>query len=113
MDRWHKASVSANTGEKFQVNRSTVVEAMSKLYAQGLIEGKAGGGTKVRNNTWTLLSSNVSLDWNDYVKKGSYQPNFRMIQTINREEFNQDMIRLGTGLAFKRLAPCKANGDPD
>lgn len=92
---------------RFQVNRSTVAEAMGELYAQGLVEGKSGGGTKVCNNTWSLLSSNRTLDWNSYVKKGSYQPNLRIIQKINREEFNQGIIRLGTGELSKDLLPVR------
>lgn len=93
--------------KQLQVNRSTVAEAMGELYAQGLVEGKSGGGTKVCNNTWSLLSSNGSLDWNSYVKKGSYQPNLRIIQKINKEEFNQGIIRLGTGELSKDLLPVR------
>ncbi|MGG3573357.1 PLP-dependent aminotransferase family protein [Bacillus gobiensis] len=90
---------------RFQVNRSTVVEAMGELYAQGLVEGKTGGSTKVCNNTWSLLSAYASLDWNSYVKKGSYHPNISIIQKINREEFNEEIIRLGTGELSKDLLP--------
>lgn len=51
----------------FMVNRSTVVAALAELAAEGLIEGKSGGGTKVANNTWTLLAAAPPPDWNSYI----------------------------------------------
>lgn len=79
------------------VNRSTVVLAFDELTAEGLIEGRSGSGTTVINNTWGLLNSSPPPDWNSYVKAGVHQPNLTTIQQINREEFNPDIIRLGTG----------------
>ncbi|MFZ5633085.1 MAG: PLP-dependent aminotransferase family protein [Bacillota bacterium] len=79
------------------VNRSTVVLAFDELSAEGLIEGKSGSGTTVINNTWGLLNSSPPPDWNSYVKAGVHQPNLTTIQQINREEFNPNIIRLGTG----------------
>ncbi|KKO52364.1 MocR-like pyridoxine biosynthesis transcription factor PdxR [Paenibacillus sp. DMB20] len=90
---------------KFQVNRSTVVYALSELAADGLIEAKVGQGTVVVNNTWSLLAAAPPPDWNQYVKSGTYQPNIRMIQQINRAEADPGMIRLGTGELSPDLLP--------
>ncbi|WP_078554327.1 PLP-dependent aminotransferase family protein [Bacillus alkalicellulosilyticus] len=89
------------------VNRSTLVTALDELTAEGLIEGKSGSGTKVINNTWSLLSATPPPDWNSYVKSGTYFPNLPTIQDINRAEFVPEVIRLGTG----ELAPDLVNND--
>ncbi|MBA4536761.1 PLP-dependent aminotransferase family protein [Bacillus aquiflavi] len=89
----------------FGVNRSTVVTAFEELAASGLIAGKTGGGTKVVNNTWNLLASSPTPDWNTYVSSGIYQPNRAMIQRINEAEFHPHIIRLGTGELSPQLLP--------
>ncbi|TCO77462.1 winged helix-turn-helix domain-containing protein [Marinisporobacter balticus] len=47
----------------FEVNRSTIVEALDELKAEGLIEGKSGKGTSIVNNTWSLLASISPPNW--------------------------------------------------
>ncbi|MED4727403.1 PLP-dependent aminotransferase family protein [Aneurinibacillus migulanus] len=89
----------------FGVNRSTVVTALDELTALGFIEGKSGGGTRVINNTWSLLTSTPPPDWNTYVKAGIHQPNLPTIQEINRAEFVPGVIRLGTGELSPELLP--------
>ena len=42
----------------FHVNRSTVINALDELMADGLIQGQIGAGTIVTNNTWSLLATN-------------------------------------------------------
>lgn len=91
--------------ERFGVNRSTVVYALGELAADGLIEAITGRGTVVSNNTWNLLSSAPSPDWNRYVSSGFYQPNLRMIQAINRAEADPGIVRLGTGELSSELLP--------
>jgi GntR family transcriptional regulator, regulator for abcA and norABC len=93
--------------EAFDVNRSTVVTALNELIAQGLLEGKSGGGTRVVNNTWSLLTSTTPPDWNTYVKAGIHQPNMPTIQEINKAEFHPGIIRLGTGELSPELMPSK------
>lgn len=80
----------------FGVNRSTVVTALEELSSQGLITGNSGGGTKIINNTWTLLSTERSPDWNCYISSGAHQPNQAVMQQINQAEFEPDVIRLGS-----------------
>lgn len=97
--------------KSFEVNRSTVVLALDELIAEGLIEGRSGSGTRVINNTWSLLTSTPPPDWNSYVKAGSHQPNLPTIQEINRAEFYPDMIRLGTGELSPELFPSEMMKD--
>jgi len=78
------------------VNRSTVINPISELIADGLLEGNSGGGTKVINNTWNLLATEEQPDWSMYVSSGVQQPNPDMIRVINQVEFNPDIIRMGS-----------------
>lgn len=91
--------------EIFEVNRSTIVQAFDELIADGLLEGKSGKGTQVKNNLWSLFSSTPPTDWNHYVKKGIFQPNLPTIQDIHKVEPNPDIIRLGTGEPSPDLFP--------
>lgn len=88
----------------FNVNRSTIVSAMDELMSLGIIESSFGGGTKIVSNTWSLLMSKENLDWNRYVKSGTFKSNIPTIQTINKLEF-QNYIRLGTGELSPDLFP--------
>ena len=80
-----------------QVNRSTLTIALDELIADGLLETRAGSGTWVANNTWSVLASTPTVNWNSYLDKGLYLPNLQIIQEINQAEFKPNMIRLGTG----------------
>jgi GntR family transcriptional regulator, regulator for abcA and norABC len=91
--------------EIFEVNRSTIVQAIDELMADGLLEGNSGKGTTVKNNLWSLFSSTPATDWNHYVKKGSFQPNLPTIQDIHKVEPNPEIIRLGTGEPSPDLFP--------
>ncbi|RKP58255.1 PLP-dependent aminotransferase family protein [Cohnella endophytica] len=91
--------------EHFNVNRSTVVSALSDLMAEGLLEGNTKGGTKVVNNTWNLLAASPPPDWSSYVQSGNHYPNQPAIQHINRAEFQEGIIRLGTGELSPDLLP--------
>ncbi len=91
--------------EKFEVNRSTVVEALDELKADGLIEGKGKNGTRIINNTWSLMASMPSSSWEGYIKNGIHKPNLRTIQIINKLEYRDDIIRLGTGELSPELFP--------
>lgn len=88
----------------FQVNRSTVVTAMEELVSCGILESDFGGGTKVSSNTWSLLMS-TPPDWNKYIQSGNFHENHPTIQTINKLEFDDRYIRLGTGELAPELFP--------
>ncbi|MEC1473309.1 PLP-dependent aminotransferase family protein [Bacillus haynesii] len=89
----------------FQVNRSTVTAALDELTAQGLLEGNRGGGTKVANQIWSGLTAGPPLDWTSYVRSGIHRPNSMTVQEINRQEFAEGIIRLGTGELAPELLP--------
>ncbi|MBP1961551.1 PLP-dependent aminotransferase family protein [Paenibacillus aceris] len=91
--------------EQFGVNRSTVVTAISDLIAEGLLAGNTKGGTRVINNSWNLLTASPPPDWSSYVQAGTHYPNLPAIQHINRAEFQEGMIRLGTGELSPDLLP--------
>jgi GntR family transcriptional regulator, regulator for abcA and norABC len=90
---------------RFGVNRSTVVYALGELAADGLMASRVGQGTRVANNTWSLLAAAPPPDWNRYVTSGSHQPNLQMIQQINRAEANPGIVRLGTGELSPEMLP--------
>lgn len=87
------------------VNRSTISSVMDALKAEGVIVSKGSAGTYVANNTWSLLVSNPPPNWNQYMKHSIHKPNQRIIQDINRYEFVDGMIRLGTGELSPDLFP--------
>lgn len=89
----------------FDVNRSTIVQALDELKSEGLIEGKSSGGTVIINNTWSLLASTPPPNWENYIEGGIHHPNLATIQTINKLEFDEKIIRLGTGELSPELYP--------
>lgn len=91
--------------KQFEVNRSTIVTAFEELAADGLIDSKVGSGTRVLNNTWSLLASTPPTDWISYVRSGIHEPNINIIQKINETEANPNITRLGTGELSPELLP--------
>lgn len=89
----------------FKVNRSTIVTAMEELQSYGILKSDAGGGTTISSNTWSLLMSTAPPDWGSYIKSGTFKANVPTIQMINNLEFEQGMIRLGTGELAPSLFP--------
>lgn len=89
------------------VNRSTIVSAIEELIAEGLLEGNRRAGTRVINNTWSLLNALPPPDWSDYIRSGTYNPNQDAVQKVNKYEYVPDIIRLGTG----ELAPGLVSSD--
>jgi GntR family transcriptional regulator of abcA and norABC len=89
--------------ELFDVNRSTVTAALDELRADGLVEGKSGGGTIVLNNSWSLLYDKKLPDWNSYVQDSLHLPNQPIIQLMNKFESAANIIQLGTGAPSPEL----------
>lgn len=92
--------------EAFGVNRSTIVTAMDELLSYGILESDFGGGTRVKSNTWSLLMSQPP-DWNKYIQSGPFRANMPTIQAINKLEFEEGYIRIGTGEISPELYPTK------
>jgi DNA-binding transcriptional MocR family regulator len=93
--------------DRFGVNRSTVVRALEELCSYGVLEGSAGKGTTVTSNTWSVLMSTAPPDWGKYLKAGTFQENVPTIQVINKLEFEEDIIRLGSGELSPGLFPAE------
>ncbi len=89
----------------FDVNRSTVITALEELMADGLIEGKAGMGTIVTNNTWTLMGEQSSTNWNEKVTLGIHKPSISTVQEINEAESNHHLIQLSKGELSPEIFP--------
>lgn len=100
-----KLPVQRDLSKIFGVNRSTVIEALDELKADGLIEGRGKKGTVIINNTWSLMASLPSQNWEHYIKSGIQQPNLHTIQIINKLEYRDNIIRLGTGELSPELFP--------
>ncbi|MBW4081737.1 PLP-dependent aminotransferase family protein [Paenibacillus sp. S150] len=104
------------------VNRSTVATALGQLTSLGLIEGRRGGGTRVADIRLAEVKTaaagedpdadSVSVtrsgSWNAYVEEGVHYPNLPTVQDINRLEYEQGLVRLGTGEPSPELLPGEA-----
>ncbi|MQS45808.1 PLP-dependent aminotransferase family protein [Companilactobacillus mishanensis] len=88
----------------FEVNRSTVTTAIDELTSYGIVSGRHGAGTQISSNTWSLLLPDNS-EWNSYLSSGFFQENKAIVQSINRLEFTENVIRIGTGEIDPRLFP--------
>lgn len=97
--------------DRFGVNRSTVVRALEELCSYGVLEGHTGQGTVVTSNTWSVLMSTAPPDWGNYLRAGTFQENVPTIQAINKLEFKEGMIRLGTGELSPALFPSEMMRD--
>ncbi len=91
----------------YDVNRSTIVEAIDYLKSEGLLEGQGRRGTVVINNSWSLMASDPPPNWEKYIQSGLHWSNQSTIQAINKLEFDPQMIRLGTGELSGDLYPKK------
>lgn len=89
----------------YQVNRSTIVEVIDQLQADGLIETKGRLGTVVVNHGWSLIASEHPKHWGEAIVSGFHKSNQPMIQKINTLEFDKSYVRLGTGELSPDLYP--------
>ncbi len=91
--------------EIFEVNRSTIVESLSRLCSMGITEAIVGKGTAITSSSWSFLMSSTTPDWNNYISKSMHQANIPTIQKINKYEFDESYIRLSTGEISPDLMP--------
>lgn len=91
--------------EVWGINRSTLIEALEELKAEGILESRTGSGIQVANNTWALFAGGAGTNWNRYIRRGLHTPNQPTVQAINRYEFEPGIIRLGTGELSPSLYP--------
>ncbi|WP_293986097.1 GntR family transcriptional regulator [uncultured Megasphaera sp.] len=88
----------------FQVNRSTLNQALKPLLEAGVLQGRGSQGTVVASTAWSLRLP-VQPDWNRYMTAGYFRANQEVVQAINTLEFDDRLIRLGTGELDPRLFP--------
>lgn len=93
--------------EQLDVNRSTIIEVLDELKADGLLETKRGAGTFVANNSWNVLLNKSQPNWQKHIETSIHKPNYHTIQLINEYEQVSSMIRLGTGELSPDLLPTK------
>jgi GntR family transcriptional regulator of abcA and norABC len=91
--------------EMLEVNRSTIIQVLDELKANGILETKRGGGTYVSNSSWNMLLSHEQPNWHKHIDASIHEPNYHTIQLINEYEQNASMIRLGTGELSPDLLP--------
>ncbi len=104
---WHIGAIIPTQRELaklFNVNRSTIVFALDELKAEGILEGKGKGGTKIVSSVSPLLT-NLQTNWNSYIEEGIHIPNVKTIKQINILEFQDNFIRLSTGEPSPELFP--------
>ncbi|WP_445477322.1 aminotransferase-like domain-containing protein [Lysinibacillus irui] len=90
---------------QFEVNRSTVQQALEELKAMGILEAKIGSGIYVTDNSWHALLQQTQPNWQTYIETSIHKPNYHTIQLINEYEQRDDVIRLGTGELAPDLLP--------
>ena len=88
----------------FQVNRSTLNQALKPLLEAGVLQGRGSQGTVVASTAWSLRLP-VQPDWNHYMTAGYFRANQEVVQAINSLEFDDRLVRLGTGELDPRLFP--------
>ncbi|MDW8544007.1 aminotransferase class I/II-fold pyridoxal phosphate-dependent enzyme [Staphylococcus sp. KG4-3] len=93
---------------KYQVNRSTVIQAIDILKSQGIIKGREKQRLYVSGNTWhTYIRNNIN--WQNYISNSTTKNNQYFVQQINKLEFHSNMMRLSTGERPKPLKSFDAN----
>lgn len=103
-----KLPTQRKLAEQLQVNRSTVIQALEELKADGLLTGKAGSGIYVSQPGWHELIHGAIPRWKERINQSLCQANSQTIQLINDFEKRTDILRLGTGELGPELIPSGA-----
>src|SRR5699024_3331666 len=99
-----KLSSQRDISQYYNVNRSTVVQALDILKSYGVLDTIEKKGVYVSQYKWnTYITSNIR--WQDYIGNSISKNNQYYIQRINDLEFDSDVIRLGTGELSPDLIP--------
>ncbi|WP_028550297.1 MocR-like pyridoxine biosynthesis transcription factor PdxR [Paenibacillus sp. UNC451MF] len=91
--------------EQLGVNRSTVILAFGELRSMGIIESRAGSGTRVSRTKWGAMPKHTP-NWSRYAEGGSFLPNLPFLRRI-REALTQQpsLIDFASGELSPDLAP--------
>ncbi|MGO1990102.1 aminotransferase-like domain-containing protein, partial [Mammaliicoccus vitulinus] len=99
-----KLSSQRKISKYYNVNRSTVVQALDILKSYGILDTIEKRGIYVSQYKWnTYITSNIR--WQDYIGNSVSKNNQYYIQRINELEFDADIVRLGTGELAPNLIP--------
>ncbi|TDL94318.1 PLP-dependent aminotransferase family protein [Macrococcus carouselicus] len=90
--------------KKFGVNRTTIINVLDILKSYGVLESRERSGIYVANSRWNEYVHN-NLSWQNYIGNSPTKNNQFYIQEINRCEFVEGIIRLGTGELSPELIP--------
>ncbi|WP_413381893.1 PLP-dependent aminotransferase family protein [Alkalihalobacillus sp. 1P02AB] len=103
-----KLPTQRKLAEQLEVNRSTIIQVLEELKAEGLLASKQGGYTYVKSKSWNqFIKNQPKLNWSRTLNQGLYKSNLDTIQKVNEYEFSPGIIRLGTGEMSPDLMPDK------
>lgn len=88
----------------YNVNKSTVIQALDILKSYGILDTIEKKGIYVSQYKWNSYITN-NIHWQDYIGNSFSKNNQYYIQKINEIEFNTDIVRLGTGELSPKLIP--------
>ncbi|MCG7339782.1 PLP-dependent aminotransferase family protein [Staphylococcus sp. ACRSN] len=99
-----KLPTQRSLASQYNVNRSTVIQALEILHSYGTIESKPRKGMFITDNKWnTYLNDNIQ--WQSYISHSTTKNNQYFIQRINELEFKPQLQRLSTGELNPNLIP--------
>ncbi|EMA6344898.1 PLP-dependent aminotransferase family protein [Bacillus cytotoxicus] len=79
------------------INRSTVTTAYNELRTMGIVESKAGRGTRVSTHMWGV-SPTLTPNWRGFVEGGTFLPNLPLLRHIREQvQQNENIIDFANG----------------
>lgn len=97
-------AVSARDGPAFPGEPEYSEPGSEAAIGSGVLQGRGSQGTVVASTAWSLRLP-VQPDWNRYMTAGYFRANQEVVQAINTLEFDDRLVRLGTGELDPRLFP--------
>lgn len=101
--------------KRFDVSRSTIRKALSKLAARGILVQKHGVGTFVSNISQITNPLNEAVEFNDLISKSGYEPDvlFPHVELMTAEEEVAEALHIRTGDKILRSDKIfTADGEP-
>lgn len=89
--------------QRFNVNRSTIVDVMNKLKSFGVITTIEKKGIFVSDSLNVMVHNHVK--WKNRIQPHLEKQNQYYIKRINELEFDEKIVRLGTGELSPDLVP--------
>ncbi|WP_169871299.1 PLP-dependent aminotransferase family protein [Shouchella patagoniensis] len=86
----------------YKVNRSTIVEALARLKAKGILTAKQGQGTFVGERS---SDEEKGVVWSELTNWSFYPRNKKMVHLLNEWENDEHLIQLSKGVLAPELVP--------